>query len=77
MAGINYINEGEYSRPLKVKETIVVEQSKKTTKQHILERIKERWLSQQYLYYTYDKDSGSIWGYDNDKWQQYIIKYFN
>jgi len=27
MAGINYINEGEYSRPLKVKETIVVEQS--------------------------------------------------
>jgi len=28
MAGINYINEGEYSRPLKVKKTIVVEQSK-------------------------------------------------
>ena len=55
MAGINYINEGEYSRPLKVKETIketiVVEQSKKTTKQHILERIEKRWLSEQYSYY--------------------------
>ena len=75
MAGINYINEGVYSRPLKVKETIVVEQSKKTTKQYILKRIEERWIGEQYLYYTYDKDSGSIWGYDGDNWQQRLLQF--